>query len=93
MRPTAALVAVLVLAAATPPAPAGAKRVRLGDVTRRSQTDNIRPVGPRGLDGPDDTVVWLRGRYPGYRSFLTTVTTLRDFPAPPRIGRFHALGG
>ena len=38
-------------------------------------------------------IVWLRGRYPGYRSFLTTITTLRDFPATPRTGRSHALGG
>ena len=55
-------------------------------LTRASTADNIRPVAPRGLRGTRDTVVWLRGRYPGYRTFMTTVTTLRDFPAPPRIG-------
>jgi hypothetical protein len=51
-------------------------------VTKGSRgVDNIRPVAPRGLRG-DDTVVWLRGRYPGYRAYMTRVTTLRDAPKP-----------
>jgi hypothetical protein len=50
-------------------------------VTRRSRTDNIRPVTPRGLSG-GDTVVWLRGRYPGYTTYMTSVATLRSFPRP-----------
>jgi hypothetical protein len=46
---------------------------------------NIRPVAPRGLHGARDTVVWLRGRYPSYRNYLTTVTTLRGFPRAPIV--------
>ena len=54
-------------------------------VTSGSPVPNFRPVTPRGLRGGRDTVVWLRGRYPGYRNYLTTVTTLRDFPRAPIV--------
>lgn len=54
-------------------------------VTRSSPVDNLRPVTPRGLGRGDDTVVWLRGRYPGWTSYMTTVTTLRGFPRPVTV--------
>jgi hypothetical protein len=54
-------------------------------ITRRSRVDNLRPVAPRGLSGDRDTVIWLRGRYPSYRNYLTTVTTLRNFPRPTYV--------
>jgi hypothetical protein len=48
-----------------------------------SGVSNIRPVTPRGMPG-SDVVVWLRGNYPGYRTFLTRVT-LRSFPRSPLV--------
>jgi hypothetical protein len=42
-------------------------------VTKGSRNvDNIRPVTPRGMRG-DDAVVWLRGRYSGYTTYMTRV--------------------
>jgi hypothetical protein len=63
------------------------------NVTAHSRVDNLRPVAPRGLDGSRDTVVWLRGRYPGYRSYLTAVTTLRGFPLPAFVNLARAPAG
>ena len=53
-------------------------------ITSGSRVDNLRPISPRGLSGRD-LVVWLRGRYDGYRNYVTTVTTLRSFPRPATV--------
>jgi BNR repeat-containing family member len=39
-------------------------------------SDNVRPVVPRGSDGPID-LLWLQGHYRGYRRYRTSIAFLR----------------
>ena len=70
--------------------PDGGRSWSHAQVTHSRGVDNIRPVAPRGIPGGRGAVVWLRGRYPGYRNYLTTVTTLRSFPRAPIVDLAHA---
>jgi hypothetical protein len=47
-------------------------------VTAGSDTKNIRPVSPRGMDPffGDMSVLWMRGRYPYYLTYQTSITTI-----------------
>ena len=42
-------------------------------VTRNSKKDNVRPVTPRG-ETKTNTVIWMRGRYDSYTTYMTTIT-------------------
>ena len=44
-----------------------------------STEKNVRPVSPRGLPAPfsgDLSVIWMRGSYPGYLDYHTSITTI-----------------
>ncbi len=47
-------------------------------VTAGSDTKNVRPVSPRGLlpFSGDMSVLWMRGRYPYYLTYQTSITTI-----------------
>lgn len=49
----------------------GGRRWRSAPITRRSATNNVRPVIPRGSRG--GVVIWMRGGYRGWRSYMTRV--------------------
>jgi hypothetical protein len=49
-------------------------------VTSGSSEDNVRPVTPRGETGRD-SVVWMRGRYRSYTTYMTTITRAGVGPA------------
>lgn len=47
-------------------------------VTRSSTVDNIRPISPRRLPaGEDLEVLWMRGAYPSFTTYATTITGTR----------------
>jgi len=47
-------------------------------VTAGSDTKNVRPVSPRGMlpFTSDMSVLWMRGRYPYYLTYQTSITTI-----------------
>jgi PKD repeat protein len=47
-------------------------------VTAGSGTKNVRPVSPRGMlpFSGDMSVLWMRGRYPYYLTYQTSITTI-----------------
>ena len=51
-------------------------------ITSRSREHQLRPVSPRGLTS-GEVVLWMRGDYPHYRAYLTSVWML----APPNMRR------
>jgi hypothetical protein len=48
-------------------------------LTRNSTQPNLRPVSPRGLK-TDDVLFWMRGEYPNYRTFRTSVWVMDRAP-------------
>lgn len=48
-------------------------------LTRNSRQPNLRPVSPRGLKS-DDVLFWMRGEYPNYRTFRTSVWVMDRTP-------------
>ena len=58
--------------------PDGGQSWRRSAVTSGSQTENVRPVSPRGLRsfGADMSVLWMRGSYEHYVRYKTDVYTL-----------------
>jgi hypothetical protein len=50
-------------------------------VTRRSKSNNWRPVSPRG--DPGTSVLWFSGRYDSFVDFSTNVFMARGSPEPP----------
>lgn len=54
--------------------PDGGRSWRSIPITQRSGADNVRPVVPRGGGG---VVVWMRGGYSGWRSYMTRVVITR----------------
>ncbi len=43
-------------------------------ITSRSDVTNVRPVTPRGWQGGELNVLWMRGAYPNYRDYQTATT-------------------
>lgn len=46
-------------------------------VTRRSRSDNVRPVVPRGLPAGQDELLWMRGFYNIWAKFRTSIVARR----------------
>jgi len=51
-------------------------------ITRGATEPNLRPVSPRGLL-ENDVLLWMRGEYPNYRRFRTSIWMTRATAAPP----------
>ena len=58
--------------------PTAVTRWRSEPVTAGSGTKNVRPVSPRGMlpFSGDMSVLWMRGRYPYYLTYQTSIATI-----------------
>jgi hypothetical protein len=45
-------------------------------ITTNSPSDNVRPVVPRGYEGKDDYLLWMRGDYVHYTNYHTGIWLL-----------------
>src|SRR5262249_20642126 len=46
-------------------------------LVRTAGTDNVRPVVPRGANGGPIGLLWLHGRYRGYKDYRTSIAFVK----------------